>query len=287
MTASSGAQSSELTASGAMQLAAPSAATSALPQVLSSATEIGQPENQLGAQPVPAPPAFVAQAQPPAGSGSSSQDRSTPPQAIDPSASSLGFVQKADGKIQSVVADGDTVRLVPPDSGGYPGPSRTSKRFAGRGVFSPGLTPTVAIVSSISGVEAGSSAHPQSSAAVPTDRVAQASVPGAEPGKFPVSIKSTGFVVKANGELDAILAEDDDVQIVRQGDSFDGRYRAVSVSAKAVEAVEETPWHPVPFPTPRRQNSRICFRLPWSRHRRYYRMGIVPDVMLESRANCL
>src|SRR5208282_2375307 len=100
-----------------------------------------------------------------------------------------------------------------------------------------------------SGVEAGGSAHPQSSAAIRTDRVAQASVSGAEPGKLPVSIKSSGFVVKANGELDAILAEDDDVQIVRQGDSFDGRYRAVSVSAETVEAVEETPWHPVPFPT--------------------------------------
>jgi hypothetical protein len=46
-------------------------------------------------------------------------------------------------------------------------------------------------------------------------------------------------VVKADGELAAILTQDDEVYIVRQGDHFGGRYQAVSVSADAVEAVED------------------------------------------------
>ncbi len=59
--------------------------------------------------------------------------------------------------------------------------------------------------------------------------------------KHSVSIKPLGFVVKGNGEIAAVLSQDDEIYIVRQGDRFAGRYRAVSVSADAVEAVEELP----------------------------------------------
>jgi hypothetical protein len=59
--------------------------------------------------------------------------------------------------------------------------------------------------------------------------------------KVLVSIKPLGYVVKADGEFTAIISQDDEIYIVRQGDRFAGRYRAVSVSADAVEAVEEPP----------------------------------------------
>jgi hypothetical protein len=61
--------------------------------------------------------------------------------------------------------------------------------------------------------------------------------------KFPIEMKPLGFVVKADGELAAILSHDNEVYIVRQGDRFAGRYRAVSVSPDAVEALEELPSH--------------------------------------------
>ena len=59
------------------------------------------------------------------------------------------------------------------------------------------------------------------------------------PTKLPVLMKPLGFVVKADGEFAAILSDEDDVYIVQQGDRFAGRYRALSVSADAVEAVED------------------------------------------------
>jgi hypothetical protein len=66
-------------------------------------------------------------------------------------------------------------------------------------------------------------------------------------------MKPLGFVVKADGELAAILSQDDEIFIVRQGDRFAGHYRAVGVSADIVEAVEEPPPRPTvspPFAAP-------------------------------------
>jgi hypothetical protein len=70
--------------------------------------------------------------------------------------------------------------------------------------------------------------------------------------EVPVSIKPLGFVVKADGEFAAILSQGDEIYIVQQGDRFAGRYRAVSVSADAVEAVEDPPTEesPIPFKAP-------------------------------------
>jgi hypothetical protein len=66
--------------------------------------------------------------------------------------------------------------------------------------------------------------------------------------KLPVEVKPLGFVVKADGQFAAILSQDDEVYIVRQGDRFAGRYLALSVSADAVEAEEEPPRQAVPLP---------------------------------------
>jgi hypothetical protein len=63
-----------------------------------------------------------------------------------------------------------------------------------------------------------------------------------------VEMKPLGYVVNADGGFAAILSQDDEVYVVRQGDRFAGRYRALSVSANAVEAVEEPPRQAVPSP---------------------------------------
>jgi hypothetical protein len=50
-----------------------------------------------------------------------------------------------------------------------------------------------------------------------------------------------GFVEKADGELDAIVSIDDEVFVVRQGETFGGHFRAVRVSRDAVEIAEVSP----------------------------------------------
>ena len=67
-------------------------------------------------------------------------------------------------------------------------------------------------------------------------------------GKLPVEIKPLGYVVKGDGQFAAIVSADDDVYVVRPGDRFAGRYRALSVSADLVEAVEDPPRQP-PVPS--------------------------------------
>ena len=69
-----------------------------------------------------------------------------------------------------------------------------------------------------------------------TDRVA----------KLPLDLRPLGFVVRGDGEFAAILSQDDEVYIVQPGDHFAGRYRALSVSPDAVEAVEEPPRQVLP-----------------------------------------
>jgi len=218
------------------------------------------------------------------------QQPSTPPVAAEPGANSLGYVQKADGKVESVVADGETVRLVPE------APTVTMAEATPR--HSPeGASPTqfstipAATVSPM-GAMADSSVHPDGMSVLPpASEIRQAQTPapdgadGSAPGQSSmgsvsegaetadgatdpvapiiaenpggstvrstqrsVEMKPLGFVVKADGELAAILSQDDEIFIVRQGDRFAGHYRAVGVSADVVEAVEEPPRQAMPLP---------------------------------------
>ena len=232
----------------------------------------------------PVPPEFLTVA---AGGASPSKI-----QAVEPVANSLGYVQQADGKVEAVVADGESVRLVP----------ETSARTLAQVPPSPdlqkavrplhGLTESVSAASSPIGPTADPSIHlgdlpnasviRQASYQIPspahsnTDVAAPsplsvASAGGAiglgnaehdrtaaiftskpvestdRPTKLPVEMKPLGFVVKAHGELAAILLQDEEVQIVRQGDRFAGRFHALRVSADAVEAVEDPPRDDAPL----------------------------------------
>jgi hypothetical protein len=58
---------------------------------------------------------------------------------------------------------------------------------------------------------------------------------------LPITLPSLGYVQKANGEVQAIVVQDDQIYLIQQGDFFAHRYKALSVSASAVVAVEVSP----------------------------------------------
>ena len=285
-------------------------------EVSAVAAKTNQPANIPDAGSASAMPAVAAQAPPPSGVGPAADARIAPPQSDEPVAESLGYVERADGKVVAVVADGDTVRLVPETPAAAmaqvspaPHPQKVEAVVAdgdtGRlvpqsaAVAMTQIAPnsdqqeaSAAQVSSASsetasllGPEAsdslaeagGNAAAPlasivrQASYQVPTSvggdnlsvdgelgpigEVAGgpggasgplASTVAGTPGdstvrsaKMTVTLKPIGYVVKADGEFDAILSEDDEIYIVRQGERFAGHYRAVRVSEDSLEAVEE------------------------------------------------
>jgi len=59
--------------------------------------------------------------------------------------------------------------------------------------------------------------------------------------RAPILIPALGFVEKADGELDAVVSDQDEVYVVRQGDYFARRYEAVQVSREGVKALRVTP----------------------------------------------
>jgi hypothetical protein len=64
---------------------------------------------------------------------------------------------------------------------------------------------------------------------------------GPPPASLPITLTPLGYVEKANGEVQAIVVQNDQVCLVRQGDFFAHQYKAVSVSASAVVAVLVSP----------------------------------------------
>jgi hypothetical protein len=65
-------------------------------------------------------------------------------------------------------------------------------------------------------------------------------------------MKTLGFVVRHAGDFAAIVKYQDEIYVVGQGERFAGRYRALSVAADAVEAVEDPAIqaHPPPLRAP-------------------------------------
>ncbi len=62
-------------------------------------------------------------------------------------------------------------------------------------------------------------------------------VPHAEPSA--TFFKSIGYVEKADGQLEAIIMQDDAVQVVRIGDRIADRYKVTSITPEVVGAIEE------------------------------------------------
>jgi hypothetical protein len=257
------------------------------PMAKPNGTQSNELTASVGPQP-PAPPVAEAAAQPDASAGEARSDSPLGMQGAQPSGGPLGFVQKADGKVEAVVADGDTVRLVPQTEtlaqAASPQPPaqvlttvaamdasnnsatgsdsnrarRSSAPAQSSDILSasfrvPTSAPKSAEISAPSLVAMGSTRVPQGRVAsgdllVPSGVADSTKKSIDEFSKLGVEMKPLGFVVTGDGELAAILSLNDEISIVRQGDRFAGRYRALSVSADAVEAVEEPPRQPVASP---------------------------------------
>jgi Tfp pilus assembly protein PilP len=145
---------------------------------------------------------------------------------------SLGMVQKANGQVDTVIADGDTVRLEPDNQ-------TNAMAQVARSSSIPEATAEVGVPSSF-----------MQDPAFPVQAPASAAInESLTDVAKPISMKPLGFVEKADGEFAAILSQDDEIYIVRQGDRFGGHYRALSVSADAVEALQEPPTWPGPSPS--------------------------------------
>lgn len=206
---------------------------------------------------------------------------------IESTSNSLGYVQKYDGRVEAVVADGDSVRLVPQTqtetmaqaapAGGIPAPDATGFKFSAT-VASSALgavtSPTMGaagqddepifrhetrrdLSANAGGATLGNLKFAQESVSSVSEIGAtqrKSAFSGASSGSatsfssIPFEMKPLGFVVKADGEVAAILEQDDDVSVVWQGDRFAGHLRAIRVIAESVEAIADTPHRERPLP---------------------------------------
>lgn len=205
----------------------------------------------------------------------------------------VGYVEGADGHVEAVIPDGDSVQLVAQAREMVTDHIASPRIFpTGNSVENPGagnaevLTPPVAEVEgatdfpgetpaevsavpdhpvenpslpSVAGFDVGALLDPSEQVlAAPSIGISLSEVhpPGnpspisegtptetASSSTFPPNntVNPLGFLEKWDGELDAIISEDDEVFVVRQGETFGGRFRAVRVSRDAVEVAEVSP----------------------------------------------
>jgi Tfp pilus assembly protein PilP len=205
----------------------------------------------------------------------------------------VGYVERANGRVEAIVPDGDSVQLVAQAREMVTDHIASPSIFpSGSSVENPGagnaqvLTPPVAEVEdatvspgeapaeisavpdhpvenpslpSVSGFGVGALLDPAEQVlAAPSAGMSLSEVhpPGnpspisegaptetANSSTFPPNntVNPLGFIEKCDGELDAIVSEDDEVFVVRQGETFGGRFRAVRVSRDAVEVAEVSP----------------------------------------------
>ena len=214
------------------------------PGVLPGAGSVDHLRNIQNAPPGTPPPA-VAEFQPTSDADNARDDETS--ESSDPANASLGFVETASGKVEVVLADGNSVRLVSQAPAGVLNGAFRQASFQI-------LTPV-----SVADYGSASAWADRNSAAEPgvADRgaidpavslVSQVASDGkGGSAKSLFSFKPMGFVEQSDGELEAIVSEDDEVYLVGQGDRFADHYRAVSVSPDAVEAMDEPRRPVVPF----------------------------------------
>lgn len=127
---------------------------------------------------------------------------------------SLGYVEEADGRVEDVMADGDSVRLVP-------------------------SAPATMLAEEGTGQVPGSLSNSATPGAATLYK--EAANGGSRDGAKSSTLKPLGYVVKGNGEFAAIVEDEDEVYVVKKGDRFAGHYQALSVSAEAVETSDAAP----------------------------------------------
>ncbi|MGH9451936.1 MAG: hypothetical protein ACRD11_15610 [Terriglobia bacterium] len=97
---------------------------------------------------------------------------------------------------------------------------------------------------------------PQQLQQVRRDRAAQAAASGAAsapapPPPPPIPVQTVGYGVNAQGQLEAFLADSQQVYVVRTGDEFDKAYRVVMITPAMVEIEDESLHRTVELPFPK------------------------------------
>jgi hypothetical protein len=102
---------------------------------------------------------------------------------------------------------------------------------------------------SVSAAAPRSTATPPPDSAVPLvgpDEVAREVVvaDGQSATSAPTVFKPIGYVEKADGQVEAIIMQENDVQVVHTGDLIAGRYRVTKISPEAVQTVDDSQVQP-------------------------------------------
>ena len=80
-------------------------------------------------------------------------------------------------------------------------------------------------------------AEPAAARVAAKDVVASSLAPAAP---APAAFKAIGYLEKAGGQVEAIILQENQIQVVHIGDLIAGRYRVTEVSPEFVDAVDET-----------------------------------------------
>jgi hypothetical protein len=174
--------------------------------------------------------AVVPQARPVATFGPSRQDRSVLPQFAHLGTAFLGFVQMADGKVETVVADGDSVRLVPEAPAGILAQANTGSNLQAS-VRGTGILPVRGHGQDGHGTRMAM-AHRQNGHNTLSQGVQATFV-----------FQTLGYVEMIDGEMQAVVADGPELYLVKQGKKFAGQYFATSVDPTLVLAVKVSPNH--------------------------------------------
>jgi len=266
---------------------------SAIPERINGGgPEVADTRTAAGAS--PAKPAVEAQVRPVSLAANDREDREAKDSRGELAREPLGYVERTDGRVDIVVADGENVRLLPQKTAAVVAQSnaphipehvrkpQTSPRQGENAIqatselaagpvekgHAPGRPPVGTIRMASFEPPAARPAVPRPFAARAEQPVQQQaggasreapSVPRDAVGPAGVSpehshfldaaravVKPIGFVEKANGEIDAVISEGDQVFVVKEGDHFGQRYRALRVSPDGVEVAEE----PLPDSSP-------------------------------------
>jgi hypothetical protein len=185
-----------------------------------------------------------------------------PPPPVLKTLKPIGYVERADGRVEAVVEDEDQVYL-----------AWEGEVFADRYRAIRVSRSSVEVVDNLSaplnqppwtggGLKAGQRyaseplvkvAHSPPSGKSPTilgrqrqelpgfDLVAPRQRGSAPRSPPPTTLTAIGYVNKGDGQVEAILSDEEEVYLVREGEVFAGKYLALKVSGSSVEVVESSP----------------------------------------------
>ena len=165
---------------------------------------------------------------------------------------SLGYVEKSDGKVEAIVADGDSVRLVPStqrevmaNAAHLPTLPRGSQAAEISTVRSNETSATIADLDlAVNQASADYSANVSVETLFRQPMHSEPEIASGSPSSqtdIPIEMNPLGFVVKANGEFASILGRQGEVYLAWEGDHFGGHLRSAAGSLDPFDKSEDNP----------------------------------------------